>query len=127
VFREPTNRSHLVSCAAECCSVVYYVAVPCCSVVHYVAVTCRVVQCVAVRCSALQRVCRSVLQCVARCCRVLQCVAVCCRAAHMSRTPNRYFIDEMIVCVYEYRMTFYIHIHILLTHHCINKIKRFIS
>jgi len=57
---------------------------------NVLAVCCSVLQCVAVRCSALQcsavvmflrsvlAVCRSVLQCVAVCFSELQCVAVCC-------------------------------------------------
>jgi len=62
----------------------------CCSVLQCVEVRCSALQCVAVRCSALQcnnlveschmYKCCSVLQCVAVCCRALQCVAVHCSA-----------------------------------------------
>jgi len=50
----------------------------CCSALQCVAVRCSVLQCIAVCCSALQCVAVrcSVLQCVAVCCSVLQCVAV---------------------------------------------------
>ena len=46
-------------------------------VLQCVAVRCSALQCVAVRCSALHcvAVCHSVLQCAAVCCSVLQCVA----------------------------------------------------
>ena len=78
--------THVLQCAAVCCSVLQCAAV-CCSVLQCVAVCCSVLQYVAPESSQEHKRVRllkcvavycSVLQCVAVCCSVLQCVAVCC-------------------------------------------------
>jgi len=64
-------------------------------VLQCVAVCCSALQCVAVRCSVLQcvAVCCIVLQCVAVCCSVLQCVAVCCSVLQCQRRSAVYMIS----------------------------------
>ena len=67
------SKSVAVYCSVRQCVVVCYSSAfwVCCNILHCVALCNSVLQCVAVRCSAIFRMC-IVLQCVAVCCGVLQ-------------------------------------------------------